>query len=90
MSDAPKVEFDAYLPPIQSAIKVSGEGDTMRIQLEINLRTSPDAFRIAMFTGKRLHITIEELPEEPKVKNGRGKPRESDKNKADGDTSATY
>jgi hypothetical protein len=57
------VEFLAYLPPIQSAIRVSGEGDTMRLQLEISLRTSPEAFRIAMFTGKRLKVTIQELTE---------------------------
>jgi hypothetical protein len=59
-----KIEFLAYLPPIQSAIKVSGEGDSMRIQFEIPVRTSPDAFRIALFTGKRLKITVEEVTDE--------------------------
>jgi len=56
-----KIEFLAYLPPIQTALTVSGDGDLLRIKLDCNLSVSPDAARLLMMTGKKLKVTIEEL-----------------------------
>jgi hypothetical protein len=61
MSDS--IEFLAYLPPIQSAIMMSGDGDLMQIKLNVNLKLSPEAIKLMMLTGKRLNVTIEEVPE---------------------------
>ena len=55
-----KIEFLAYLPPIQTALTISGDGDLLRIKLDCNLSVSPDAARLLIMTGKRLKITIEE------------------------------
>jgi len=57
------VEFDAYLPPVTSAILISGTGDEMQIKLSIALNQSPGALRMSSMTGKRLHIVITELPD---------------------------
>lgn len=64
MADTPsdnKIEFLAYLPPIQTALTVSGDGDLLRIKMDCNLKVSPDAVRLLTMTGKRLKITVEEL-----------------------------
>jgi hypothetical protein len=55
------IEFYAYLPPIQSAIMLDGAGDNLQIKLNIPLRMSPDAIRLAGMTGKKLKITVDEL-----------------------------
>ena len=52
------VEFYAYLPPIQSAIMVSGDGDLMQVKFNIPLRESPDAFRLAAMTQAQLQVTV--------------------------------
>jgi hypothetical protein len=57
------IEFLAYLPPIQSAIMISGEGDLLQAKFNINLHVSPAAARLVMMTGKRLKITVEEAEE---------------------------
>ena len=57
------IEFDAYLPPIQSAIMQSGDGDLMQIKLNVNLGISPDAVKMMLMGGKRLHIKVKEIPE---------------------------
>ncbi len=58
-----KIEFYAYLPPIQSAIMVDGTGDNMQAKLNISLRQSPEGLRLAGMTGRRLKVTVEEVPE---------------------------
>ena len=55
-----KIEFLAYLPPIQTALTISGDGDLLRVKLDCNLSVSPDAARLLIMTGKRLKVTIEE------------------------------
>jgi len=59
-----KIEFLAYLPPIQTALTISGDGDLLRIKLDCNLSVSPDAARLLIMTGKRLKVTVEELTAE--------------------------
>ena len=59
-----KIEFLAYLPPIQTALTISGDGDLLRIKLDCNLSVSPDAARLLIMTGKRLKVTIEEFKED--------------------------
>jgi len=59
-----KIEFLAYLPPIQTALTISGDGDLLRIKLDCNLSVSPDAARLLIMTGKRLKVTVEELTTE--------------------------
>lgn len=54
------IKFLAYLPPIQTALTISGDGDLLRIKLDCNLSISPDAARLLTMTGKRLMVTIEE------------------------------
>lgn len=53
------VEFYAYLPPIQSAIMVSGDGDLMQVKFNIPLRESPDAFRLAAMTQEQLIVSVD-------------------------------
>jgi hypothetical protein len=77
MSDKPKVEVFAYLPPIQSAIMKSGDGDLMQVKFNINLLVSPGAVEIMLMTGKRLKLTVEEMPEvEQSRTNGKTKANE--------------
>ena len=63
MSNTPKIECFAYLPPIQSAIMKSGDGDLLQVKFNINLLISPDAVGIMLLTGKRLKLTVQEVPE---------------------------
>jgi len=58
-----KIEFLAYLPPIQSAIMKSGDGDLMQVKLNVNLLISPDAAKLMLMTNKRLKIIVQEIPE---------------------------
>ena len=67
MSEIKAIEFDAYLPPIQSAIMKSGEGDLMQVKLNINLLNSPEAAKLMLMTNKRLKVRVEALPDMPIV-----------------------
>lgn len=58
MSDP--VEFLATFPGIQSAIKVHGQGDGMRIQLEIPESEMANAIRLLAMREKVLRVTVEE------------------------------
>ena len=73
MANKPKVEVFAYLPPIQSAIMKSGDGDLMQVKFNINLILSPDAVKIMLMTGKLLKLTVQEIPEkQPKASKPNG------------------
>lgn len=58
-----KLECFAYLPPIQSAIMISGDGDLLRAKFNINLSISPDAAKLMLMTGRKLKLIVEEVPE---------------------------
>lgn len=51
--------FLASFPPIQSAIKTSGGGDGMRIQLDIPESEMGNALNLLTMRGKILRITIQ-------------------------------
>jgi hypothetical protein len=59
------VTFLASLPPIQSAVKVSGNGDGMRVQLDIPESEMANAVEFLAMRGVVLRVTVE-IAEEPK------------------------
>ena len=54
-----KVTFLAAFPPIQSAIKVTGAGDGMRIQLDIPESEMANAIELLAWRQRVLKVTIE-------------------------------
>lgn len=56
-----KIEFIASFPPIQSAIKVTGDGNGARIQLDIPEIEIIQAMHLIAMRGMALKVTIEEL-----------------------------
>lgn len=59
-----KFSFVASLPPIQSAISVSGQGDGARIKLDIPQSELPAIINLQLLAGQTFTVTIE--PEEVK------------------------
>lgn len=70
------IECYAYLPPIQSAIMVSGDGDLLQAKFNINLSISPEAAKLLMMTGKKLKLTVEETLTDFDVEVEKGTPDE--------------
>lgn len=60
MSEA--VEFVASIPPIQSAIKIDGQGGA-RIQLDVPENEMGNFIKVMMWRGMRLKISVEPIPE---------------------------
>jgi hypothetical protein len=54
------IQFLAAFPPIQTAIKITGSGDGMRIQLDIPESEMGQAARLLLMREKVLKITVEE------------------------------
>jgi len=54
-----KVTFLASFPPIQTAIKVHGSGDGMRIQLDIPESEMAEALKLLMWRESILKVTVE-------------------------------
>lgn len=61
------IVFLASFPPIQSAIKVSGDGG-IRIQLDIPETEVPNAVDLLAMRGKVLKVTVEVEQQESKPK----------------------
>lgn len=57
-----KFSFTASLPPIQSAISVSGQGDGARIKLDIPQSELAAIINLQLLSGQIFTVTIE--PEE--------------------------
>lgn len=53
------ITFLASLPPIQSAVKVSGNGDGMRIQLDIPETEMANAVELLTMRNVVLKVTVE-------------------------------
>lgn len=53
------IVFLASFPPIQSAIKITGDNNGMRIQLDIPESEMANAVKLVALTQKTLRITIE-------------------------------
>jgi len=58
MANDDRVMFQGYLPNIQSALKISGDGDTLRTQIEVPIRIYPDALKLMTMAGKRIWFEI--------------------------------
>lgn len=56
------ITFTASLPPIQSAVTVSGNGDGARIRLEIPGTDLAAALRLITLTGESFLVTVTPLP----------------------------
>jgi hypothetical protein len=54
-----KIKFDASLPPIQSAISVSGQGDGARIKLDIPQSELEAILKLQLLSGLCFKVTIE-------------------------------
>lgn len=63
-----KVEFLATFPPIMSAIKVTGNDDGMRIQLDIPESEVGNAARLLLMRKEVLQVTIEVVAQPDKKK----------------------
>ena len=59
-----EIEFRASFPPIQSAIKRSGAGDGLRIQLDIPESDVPEAVALMALTQERLLVRISVIRED--------------------------
>ncbi|KHO63370.1 hypothetical protein THYS13_14940 [Thermoanaerobacter sp. YS13] len=53
-----KIQFIASLPPIQSAIKIGGNGAS-RIQLDVPSIEIANVVKLVMAAGKTVKVTIE-------------------------------
>lgn len=58
-----RAEFRAFLPPIQSAIKWHGSGDSVRFQLEVPRQELAGFLPVLEWTQGVLRVTVE--PVEP-------------------------
>lgn len=56
-----QISFIATLPPIQSAVSVSGSGDGARIKLDIPGTELLAALRLLALTGRIFRVTIEPI-----------------------------
>jgi hypothetical protein len=54
-----KFSFTASLPPIQSAISVSGQGDGARIKLDIPQSEIAAIINLQLLAGQTFKVTIE-------------------------------
>jgi hypothetical protein len=55
-----KIEFIASIPPIQSAVSVSGE-QSARIKLDVPSSELPEVLKLmAFYSGKAFRVTISE------------------------------
>ena len=53
------ITFSASLPSVQAAIKISGNGDGARIQLDIPQTHIAEAVKMTMMQGQLLKVTVE-------------------------------
>jgi hypothetical protein len=53
------ITFQAYFPPIQSALKVTGTGDGARIQLDIPETDMAAVAHLLLMRGQTLEVTMQ-------------------------------
>ena len=58
-----KTQFYAYLPPIQTAIKITGNGDGARVQLDIPEIGMAGFLPVLGMRNQKLLITVESVDE---------------------------
>jgi hypothetical protein len=59
-----KTSFYAYLPPIQSAIKITGNGDGARVQFDVPEISMASFIPVMGMRGRKLQVTVEVIDEE--------------------------
>jgi hypothetical protein len=64
-----RIEFVCTFPSIMSALKVTGDGNGMRIQLDIPETEMGQAARLLLMREKILKVTVEEAETKPKANN---------------------
>jgi len=69
---AEKVTFNGSFPPISSAIKISGNGDGMRIMIDIPESEVAKALMLMMFRQVPITVTIEPFTDCKTVDNSNG------------------
>lgn len=70
-----KIAFLASFPPIQSAIKITGNGDGMRIQLDIPETQMANAIELLALRGQIVNVIIEPLKEQDNERKQQGDTR---------------
>ena len=63
-----KIEFIASLPPIASAIQISGQGDGAILKLDIPASELYSIVQLQLLAGKVFKVTIETIKD---IKHGR-------------------
>ena len=53
------ITFLASFPPVQGAIRISGNGDGLRLQLDVPESEVPSAIRLLMLRDKAFRVTVE-------------------------------
>lgn len=62
MSDGlDKAVMNAFIPPLQSAIRTGGDG--MRVTIEIPETDMGEAVKLVAMRGRQLRVTVEVIPE---------------------------
>jgi len=67
------ISFLASFPPIQSAIKITGNGDGMRIQLDIPETEMANSIELLALRGRVVLVTIEKQKEPENERNSQAK-----------------
>lgn len=70
MTDTVRIEFLATFPPIQSAIKITGNGDGMRIQFDIPEDQMPQAVKLLAMREMILRVSVEQYGPSGQQQNG--------------------
>jgi len=71
LSKSLEFSFVASLPAIQSAIKIDGNGDGARIQMEVPGSELEAIIKLQILCGKAFRVTIKEIDNE-KIKESKG------------------
>lgn len=82
MSDEKKITFYASMPPIDSALRYSGAGNGVRLQLDIPENQIEHAAWLIAMRQKRLIVTIEIEQDGRTEENTRGTPTAPKRRKA--------
>lgn len=70
MIDIKKIEFIASLPPIASAIQISGMGDWALVKLELSASEIYSIVQLQLLAGKYFKVTIEPMED---IRHGKSK-----------------
>lgn len=58
-----RIEFEASLPPIMSAISFDGIGDGSRIKIDVSRQYNSEVLKLQEFAGQSFKVIIEPIGE---------------------------